>query len=385
MRSVGLGALITRYTVFGAIYAGVAALLVVNLLPALVNILGISLHWDERALGLFASADVAGITLGSLMGIPLVKRASLRRIVLWGLIVLIVANIGCSLLPDQTVVVVSRFIGGTAAGFILDACYAVLSFGNAQKNFAGFIIGQMVSAFLGVTLLPVLNDHFGWRSSFYLLVLCTAIALPLALPLPAQPYVKESARPGSASPARTPFLVWAAVAGIVIYLVGAGAVWTFMERMGTDAGLSEHDVNFAVSLCTFIGILGAAAAIVVTHRVGMVTPLVLSALAAVVSICFMRTSSPIVYAVALSVFTFAWMIFATLQFAVIAEADPVGTATIGMSAAWYAGFAIGPYVAGALFALYGFRPVLYMGVLGSVIALVSVLPLCNRRLSTVPA
>lgn len=375
----------TRYTMFAAIYAGVAALFVVNVLPALVNVLGIGLHWDEQALGLFASADVAGITLGSLLGIPLVKRASLRRIVFWSLLALVVADIGCSLVAAKVPVVIARFIGGTAAGLILDACYAVLSSGNAQANFAGFVIGQMVSAFLGVTALPILNDHFGWRSPFYLLAFCTVLAIPLAAALPAQAYVKDVPEHAGAHSRRTPFLVWAAVAGIVVYLIGAGAVWTFMARMGTDAGLSEHDVNVAVSLCTFIGILGAAASIVVTYRIGVVTPLVISALAAVVSVCFMRTSSAGIYAAALSVFTFAWMIFATLQFAVIAAADPVGTATIGMSAAWYAGFAIGPYLAGALFAVYGFRPVLYMGVLGSAIALISVLPLCNRRSAAAPA
>jgi predicted MFS family arabinose efflux permease len=375
----------TRYTMSAAIYGGVASLYVVNLLPALVNVLGISLHWDEQALGLFASADVAGITLGSLIGIPLVKRVSLRKIVLWSLVVLVVADFGCSVVAAETSVVTSRFIGGVASGLILDACYAVLSTGNAQANFAGFVIGQMVSAFLGVTVLPILNDHYGWRSPFYLLVFFTALAIPLALALPKVPYVKDAPVHGGPHARHTPFLVWAAVAGIVVYLIGAGAVWTFMARMGTDAGLSEHDVNFAVSLCTFIGILGAAASIVVTYRIGIITPLVISALAAVVSVCYMRSNSAGVYAIALSVFTFAWMIFATLQFAVIAAADPVGTATIGMSAAWYAGFAIGPYMAGALFNAYGFRPVIYMGVLGSAIALISVLPLCTRRIAAVPA
>jgi MFS transporter, DHA1 family, inner membrane transport protein len=375
--------MITRHTMFGAIYAGVAALFIVNVLPALVNVLALGLAWDERALGLFASADVAGITLGSLAGIPLVKRLSLRRIILWNLAILVMADIGCSLVGREGLVVVSRLVGGVAAGLILDGCYAVFSYGNAQKSFAGFIIGQMVSAFLGVTVLPVLNAHFGWRSSFYLLAGLSALAIPLGVALPDAPYVKED--PNTAvTGARTPLLVWAAVAGIVIYLIGAGAIWTFMGRMGTDSGLSEHDVNLGVSMCTFIGILGAAASLGVGKR-GVVRPLVISALATVLAVCFMRTNSAVTYMAALSVFTFAWMIFATLQFAVITAADPVGTATIGMSAAWYAGFAIGPYLAGSLFALYGFRPVLYMGVFGSLVALVSVLPLCTRRLAPAPA
>jgi hypothetical protein len=40
----------------GALYAGVVALIVVNVLPALINLIAINLKWDERALGLLASA-----------------------------------------------------------------------------------------------------------------------------------------------------------------------------------------------------------------------------------------------------------------------------------------------------------------------------------------
>jgi hypothetical protein len=67
----------------GAIFAGVVALLVVNVLPALVNLIAINLKWDERALGLLASADVAGITLGSIIGVPAVRRLALRTVVVW--------------------------------------------------------------------------------------------------------------------------------------------------------------------------------------------------------------------------------------------------------------------------------------------------------------
>src|ERR1700731_2895240 len=64
----------------GAIYGGVVALLVVNALPALVSAIATGLKWDDRALGLFASADVAGITVGSVLGVAVVRRLSVRAV-----------------------------------------------------------------------------------------------------------------------------------------------------------------------------------------------------------------------------------------------------------------------------------------------------------------
>lgn len=359
--------------VLAAVYAGVVALLVVNTLPALVNVIALGLKWNDRALGLLASADVAGITLGSLLGIPVVYRLTLRSVVLLGVAVLVLANVACALTHQESLMVGFRFLGGVASGFILAACYALYSYVNPQRNFAAFCIAQMVSGFVGVTALPLLTAHFGWSSSFYSLALATSLALPLGLWVPAHAYQKEGQ---SDTPhGRTSAWVWAAVAGVVIYVIGEGAVWTFMERMGTTSGISERVVTFAVSLCTLAGVLGAVVTMFPSRRIGTMLPLVLSALLSVGSVWVMRTSSGALYVASLSGFTFAWLAFSTIQFAVIAQADRGGTATISMSTAWYAGFTIGPYLSGALVDRFGFVPVQVLGAGGVILALLLLVPL----------
>jgi predicted MFS family arabinose efflux permease len=268
-----------------------------------------------------------------------------------------------------------RFVGGMASGVILAACYALYSYLNPQRNFAAFSIGQMLSGFVGVTALPLLTARLGWQSSFYSLAAVTAAALPLGLWLPPHTHGRslEAAALGKAG--RTTLWVWGAVAGILVYVVGEGAVWTFMERMGTTSGIPERDVNIAVSACTLAGVLGAFVTMFPSRRLGAMLPLALSALLSVGSVCVMRTSNPYLFTASLSGFTFAWLAFATVQFAVITEADTVGVATIAMSAAWYAGFTIGPYISGELVASYGFAPVQYLGVAGVLLALASLIPL----------
>jgi predicted MFS family arabinose efflux permease len=371
--------------VAAAVYAGVVALLVVNVLPALVNIIAIGLKWSDQALGLLASADVAGITLGSVLGIPIVHRCRLRSVALAGVATLAAADVACALAPAQSTMVAFRFLGGTASGIILAACYALYSYVNPQRNFAAFSIGQMVSGFIGVTALPLLTGHFGWSSSFYSLAAATMLALLLGVWLPSDCYSRMHATTehGSAH-AHSSFRVWAAVGGIVIYVTGEGAVWTFMERMGATSGISAHDVNLAVSLCTLAGVVGAIATMFPSRRLGVLPPLVLSTLLSVGCVWIMRTPSAGLFIFSLCGFTFGWLAFATVQFAVIAQADRAGTATIAMSTAWYAGFTIGPYLSGLLVERYGFLPVQLLGAGGVIVALLSLLPLRVRAINRPP-
>lgn len=360
---------------FGALYAGVGAVLVVNVLPALVNILGIGLKWDDRILGLLASADVAGITLGSLLGVPVVRRFDLRTVVLLGVVALVAADLACAMSSAVALIVSYRFIGGAASGLILAACYAIYSHSHAQRNFGAFQAGQMISGFVGVTALPILAASFSWRSAFYSLACLTALAIPLSTCLPSCPYIKTAPVHENGNSSSGGIAVWVAVGGMVVYIVGQGAVWTFMARIGANSGLSAHNVDVALSACTLGGLVGSIVTMFPSKRLGTVLPLTVFALLSVGALCVVRSSNAAVFIAALSAFMFAWPAFAALQFAAIAAADTVGTATISMSAANYAGFAIGPYLGGQLVVHYGFGTLQYLGIGGVLLALISLLPL----------
>jgi predicted MFS family arabinose efflux permease len=370
----------------GAIYGGVVALLVVNALPALVSAIATGLKWDDRALGLFASADVAGITVGSVVGVAVVRRLSLRAVAAGGILLLLGADVACAVGTAQAFVVSCRFIGGLASGLILTACYAVYSASHAQRNFALFSIGQMTSSFVAVTAIPMLSARFGWHSSLYFIACLTALAFPLSLSLPGHTYAKQPPAALARPQEHSSYAVWGAVGGLLVYIVGEGAVWTFMERMGLASGIPAHSVNMAVSACALAGLFGALLMLFPSRRLGVLLPLTITTIMSVVGISLMQTSSAVLFVAALCAYTFAWLAFSTVQFAVIAEADTAGTATISMSAAWYAGFAIGPYLAGALVERFGFVPVQVLGVAGALLAFFSILPLrtVNRRADRPP-
>jgi predicted MFS family arabinose efflux permease len=363
----------------GAIFAGVAALLIVNALPALVTVIASGLGWDDRALGLLASAEVAGITLGSLAGVPLVRRVRLRTVVIAAVLALVLADAACASSDAKALIVAFRLAGGLASGVILAACYAIYSDTHPQRNYAIFCIGQMASGFIAVTALPLLAGRYGWRGGFCAFALLSALAIPLALPLPARTFVKQAPAGRASDAGGSGAAVWLAVAGVVAFVIGEGAVWTFMERMGAASGISANDVNTAVSACTLAGLLGAAVMVFPSNRLGVALPLIAGMLLSTAAVAAMRSPLPAVYTASVCAFNFAWLAFGTMQFAVIAQADRAGTATVAMSAASFGGFTIGPYVAGELAVRYGFFAVQCLGLGGTFLALVSLIPLISRR------
>src|SRR5882757_580657 len=374
------GRRVTRWLAMpGAIFAGVAALLIVNSLPALVTVIASGLGWDDRALGLLASSDVAGITLGSLAGVPIVRRARLRTVVIGAALGLALADVGCASSDAKALIISFRLAGGLASGLVLAACYAIYSDTHPQRNYAIFSIGQMAAGFVAVTALPLLTGRYGWRSGFLVFALFSALAIPLALPLPARAFAKEAPTHRASAEGGSQAAVWLAVAGVIVFVTGEGAVWTFIERMGAASGISAHDVNTAVSACTLAGLLGAAVMMFPSDRLGVALPLLASTLLSTAAVAAMRSGIPAVYIASLCAFNFAWLAFGTVQFAIIARADSAGTATVAMSAAAFGGFTIGPYVAGELAVRYGFFAVQCLGLGGILFALVSLIPLIGRR------
>lgn len=368
----------------GAMFAGVAALLVVNALPALVTLIASGLGWDDRALGLLASADVAGITLGSLAGVPLVRRVRLRTVVMWAALALGLADVGCASSDAETLIVAFRLAGGLASGLIIAACYAIYSDTHPQRNFAIFSVAQMVSGFIVVTELPVLASRYGWRSGLFAFALFSALAVPLALPLPSRAFMKQAPALRTPGAGASSVAVWLAVIGVITFVTGEGAVWTFIERIGAASGIPAQVVNTAVSACTLAGLLGAAVMMFPSDRLGAMLPLTASMLLSVAAVAVMRTPVSAVYIASLCAFNFAWLAFGTVQFAVIAKADHAGTATVAMSTASYAGFTVGPYVAGNLTMRYGFFAVQCLGIGGVLFAMVTLIPLLSRRATAVP-
>lgn len=113
---------------------------------------------------------------------PLSDRLGRRPIVLWALAIFIVATIGCAMAPDADTFLACRMVQA-----IIAPTYAVslavirdtTSRDQAAAQFGYLAMAWALAPMLGPTLGGLLDQAFGWRSSFYALAVLGGVVMIL--------------------------------------------------------------------------------------------------------------------------------------------------------------------------------------------------------------
>jgi DHA1 family inner membrane transport protein len=137
----------------------------------------------------------------------------------------------------------------------------------------------------------------------------------------------------------------------------------FAHRLGIPRG-SRRSSSLA----------GAIVSTVPGRGSGITGSVIAGVVFALTALYLVRSHSPITYTVAICIFMFSWPILYAALFAAVAVADTVGTATLSLSPAMSASFALGPLIGGKLIARHGFQSLQYLGLMGALAALLCLLP-----------
>lgn len=146
--------------------AGVAALNMNMILPSLP---GLARHFDADY-GIVALSLSAYLGLTALLQLvigPLSDRFGRRPVILWGLLVFLVATLGCVAAPTVEVFLAFRLIqASVAAGMVLSrAIVRDMVPMNQAASMIGYVtMGMSLVPMISPTLGGVLDEIFGWRS-----------------------------------------------------------------------------------------------------------------------------------------------------------------------------------------------------------------------------
>ena len=148
-------------------------------LPQLMQGLGINAHTAQLTL---TSWFLGGVSLQLILG-PISDRYGRRPVVLWGGIVYILSTIACALTPNALMLLIARFIEGSAQGSVIVAGYAAIhELFETRRAIA--ILSTMSSV---VVLAPAFGPLLGsfillagsWRTIFWLLALGSILLILL--------------------------------------------------------------------------------------------------------------------------------------------------------------------------------------------------------------
>ncbi|MDR3509346.1 MAG: MFS transporter [Caulobacteraceae bacterium] len=363
---------------------GIAAAASFAMLPVILGALARGWSLSDPQLGLLASVELGGLTLGTLLAVLLTRRWGARAVALAAMTFLVAANLASMLAPSVTGLMALRAIAGLATGGGLAVCYANLAgTARAERNFAIFTLAQLLLGALGLLSMPHLVGLFGWRAPYGLLAVvagCGATAVGLL----------RSARPEApaervATAARSRLKIgpraWSALAGVGFYFAGVGSVWAYAERIGGAAGIGAGDVAAILAGSQVVAMVGALCAGLLAGRAPVLAGLILGSLLTAFGMgALVVVREPIGFALAVSAVNFGWNYVSAPQFAAIAKVDADGSVAGLMSTITGVGVAVGPAL-GAQLVLHGFAPLLMVAEVLILASLILIWPASSARVA----
>jgi benzoate transport len=149
---------------------------------------GISTEWgiDKATLGVVLSMELFGMAAGSVLIGNLADRIGRRPVILGCLVVMAGGMFVASLANGVTMLSITRFVTGLGIGGMLSSTSAMVAeFSNDRRrglnmalNIAGYATGAILGGLVASALLAKTGD---WRTVFIFGGIATTVAIPLAL------------------------------------------------------------------------------------------------------------------------------------------------------------------------------------------------------------
>jgi predicted MFS family arabinose efflux permease len=359
VRSLPLG---MQWSLWAAIYLGIAAATLPAVLPVMVGVMTDQLGFGLERAGYIASANMGGVALGSIVGAGLTRRLSWTTVINSGAAVMIGANALTMSTSVFSHFATLRFTSGLGEGLVAGICYAAMGqSGQATRALAFYAAGQGLVGAVGMGFIPTVIAHLGWQVLF---VLISVLALP-AFWLARRIGLLDGG--GMQGPTATnvgmlSWLGWAAVGTLLAQFIGLSSIWAFLERLGHAKGIDTLHLSLALSASAIANMAGCLAVGLVAHRLGELRGMVVAFALFTLSLAgiFFRNDWQVYLATGV-LFMLSWSLYFPFQFGLLATFDRRGTLAAIMPAVTGTGLTVGPALGGVLLARAGTGAILGFG------------------------
>lgn len=337
--------------VWAAIYIGVAAATLPAVLPVIIGVFADHFGYGIAEAGMIASLNMGGILVGSLLCPVIAARLSWSVAARCGLGVMIAGNLLTMLDGSYAYIAATRVFSGLGEGVVAGICYAAMGRSAwPERAVSLYFAGQSILGIIGLGSFGWIAATFGWQ---WLFVALSLVAVPGFWLAPVIGTAQQ-AGPVSESALRVPGnrLAIGALGFVLIYFIGMASLWPFLERIGVGKGFDAGSVAFALSASAFGGLAGSLAAGAVADRLSRRAGLFIGTVILVCGIAGLGLPlGPVGFAIAISLFAFAWPFQYAFQFGLLASADRSGRIVTLTPAITGGGLVVGPAV-GGLFLQY---------------------------------
>ena len=338
-----------------AIAAGSIGGLVYNVFPLYMGPLQDSTGLSNSQIGFIAGAFFLGTNLTGISAYFWVRSNSLMYIALVTTLSLILFLLLASRIDSFILQLLVTALIGAASGALYAISTALIGGTRNTPRWFGIkftvecLAGAILLFVLPVTLIPGLG-FTGVVIGMVLMILVFApvLAFISRRRLPEQ---QEQVSPITALGAETARLpVWLALASLVIYFIGASAIWTFLERLAADKQFEPTATGMMLGITLFFAVIGAALTGVTGDHFGKFPPYIVHSIMLVVGVLLVcGAGNFILFSAGACAFMLAWSASDGYQYAIVADVDPDGRHIVLAVPAMGVGSMIGPILAGYLY------------------------------------
>lgn len=341
-------------TLIAAVAFGVIAISPFTILPLLVGALVSDIGFTLKQAGYVAAAEMTGSGLAAFITSMFVARLNRRLAAFASLGLFIVSNLVAARVGELELLMLTRFIAGVGSGTTVAIVSAIFAGTKLpERSFSMLFMGNLVFGMVMFLALPSLILSVWGLSGVYVLLALLAIGVLILLPwLPRSAVGTEP----DDKPARLSinFIAGLALSGMLIYFVGIGALWPFVEQLGVIRQLAHNSIGAVLSSAQVGGICGALLAAGITTRFGHRKPIIAGIMLSLFAMAmFIFYTDLWFYAVACVLFYFSFIFTLAYLVGILSALDPLGRlAALGVTMQT-AGLALGPALAGEMFVRNG--------------------------------
>lgn len=363
----------------GALAAGIAlgvigvAMYMVE--PLYVGALADHLGLKPAELGLVVTSEAMAMMLASLSAPFWIHRINLRRTATIAISITAAGNLASSFLNDFFAFAIARFlIGLLGAGPAFTLAVRVIGeTGDPDRGFGLVVAAQVAYSAVGLAVLPFIIERGGHIGVF---VWIAAVALPVLFlvgRLPDEIGTSSGTETDSAETRIRAYPVLLLAVQVVWYL-GLGAIWAFIERIASAMALEPREIGLALAVGMGLSLAGSAQAAWMGDRLGSrwQMPLML-VVHGLVYLSFLLKLTFAQFLVAMAVFNYSWNFALPYFLGAISRAEEGGRWTVLIPACQTIGVMIGPWMAGAMVVGQSFVPVIGLALGCSLVSLVLIL------------
>jgi hypothetical protein len=375
-------------SIIAAICLGCIGVFAIMSAPILVEVLVGRVGIGSDVAARITAMEALGTALGPVLALFWLHRLPWRLAATSALMVVIGGNLFSSFEMPATQLIGVRFLVGLLGEGPAFALAMAIIGGSVQKdrNFAFLIAAQVL---LGVAFFLVLPLPRGADVPGVMLPLAglglVALATVPWIPRPEVGARRESVgrTAGAVAPAA------AALAVMLIWCTGLGALWFFVKLIGVEATCAgcapeaKADaavaVGQALALSTLVAVIGALAAAALADRFGRLLPVSIALIVQLAMVFLLRGEMAwLQFAVTAATFQTFWNLTGPYMMGTVALNDVTGKVSILIPTAQIGGFFLGPAIVSVFIGESGLRAVNVVSGVCMVLALVLFIPVASR-------